>query len=176
MVMLACTKGIPAVLAWKRDMRAEATERRQALTSAREVLASERLVRDSAVARGKRVIALAPLLLSGDTPASASATLEGILSGAAASSNVQLGALELRADSLSRSIFTKIVVKGGANGDIRGLSHMLEQLERGPALLAVEELSITQPELNGAPDHMESLHMELVVDGLMLTPSVARAK
>ncbi|MBA2684453.1 MAG: hypothetical protein H0U66_08205, partial [Gemmatimonadaceae bacterium] len=77
MVLLAGARGIPSVIAWKREVRAEATENRQALASAREVLASERSVRDSAIARGKRVIALAPLLLSGDSPASASATLEG---------------------------------------------------------------------------------------------------
>ncbi|MEO8879628.1 MAG: type II secretion system protein GspM [Gemmatimonadaceae bacterium] len=167
---------VPAVLAWKRDVRAESEEGRLAVQNARAVLGAERGVRDSAVARGRRVIALAPLLLSGDTPASASASLEGIISGAAASSNVQLGALEMRADSITRSEFTRIVVKGSANGDIQGLAHMLQQLEQGPALLAVEELSITQPELNGAADHMESLHMEIVIDGLMLSPAAAVAK
>ncbi len=164
------------MLAWKRDVRAESEENRLAVQNARAVLGAERRVRDSAAARGRRVIALASLLLSGDTPASASASLEGIISGAAASSNVQLGTLEMKADSITRSEFTRIVVKGSANGDIQGLAHMLQQLEQGPALLAVEELSITQPELNGAADHMESLHMEIVIDGLMLSPAATVAK
>jgi hypothetical protein len=175
--IFAAARGVPALLAWRRDLHSVAEENRSALSDARAVLAEERRVHDGAQADGNRVIALAPLLLSGDTPASASATLEGIISGAAAASNVQLGALELRSDSTSRTAFTRIVVKGSANGDIHGLSQMLQLIEQGPALLAVEELSITQPELVAAPDHMESLHMELVVGGLMLTPQNAvRAK
>lgn len=174
--MFAAARGVPALLAWKRDLRSEAAEGRSSLADARAILAAERGVRDSAVLEGQRVIALAPLLLGGDTPASASATLAGIISGAAASSNVQLGALELRSDSSARLAFTRVVVKGSANGDIHGLAHMLQQLEAGPALLSVEEMSITQPELTAAPDHMEVLHMELVVAGLMLTPTIGRAR
>lgn len=174
--MFVAARGVPALLAWKRDLHSEAAEDRSALAEARSILGGEQGVRDSAVLEGQRVIALAPLLLSGDTPTSASATLEGIISGAAATSNVQLGALELRSDSASRSAFTRVVVKGSANGDIRGLTLMLQQLERGPALLSVEEMSITQPELSAPPDHMEVLHMEIVVGGLMLTPTIGRAR
>lgn len=174
--MFATARGVPALVGWKRDLRSQADESRSSLADARAVLSTERAANEAALREGQRVIALAPLLLSGDTPASASATLEGLISGAAASSNVQLGALELRPDSISRSVFTRIVVKGSANGDIHGLMQMLQQLERGPALLSVEELSITQPELSGASDHMEALHMELVVGGLMLTPLVSRAR
>jgi hypothetical protein len=174
--MFAAVRGVPALLGWKRDLHSEAAESSSALAEARAILVGERDVRDSAVLDGQRVIALAPLLLSGDTPASASATLEGIISGAAATSNVQLGALELRSDSASRSAFTRVVAKGSANGDIRGLTQMLQQLEQGPALLSVEEMSITQPELSAPPDHMEVLHMEIVVGGLMLTPTTGHAR
>lgn len=171
--ILVVTRGAPALIAWRRDLHSTAEENRSALADARAVLAEDGVVNDWALKNAKRVIALAPLLLSGDTPASASASLEGIISGAAAASNVQLGALELKPDSASRSAFTRILVKGSANGDIRGLSRMLQQIEQGPALIAVDELSITQPELVGAPDHMETLHMELIVCGLMLTPRAA---
>lgn len=174
--MFAAARGVPALLAWKRDLRSEAAEGRSSLANARAIIGAERGVRDSTVLEGQRVVALAPLLLSGDTPASASATLAGIISGAAAASNVQLGAMELRPDSSARLAFTRVVVKGSANGDVHGLARMLQQLEQGPALLSVEELSITQPELTAAPDHMEVLHMELVVAGLMLTPTIGRAR
>ena len=174
--MFAAARVIPALLAWKRDLRSEAAEGRSSLADARAILGAERAARDSTVLEGQRVIALAPLLLSGDTPASASATLAGIIAGAAAASNVQLGALELRSDSSAPFAFTRVVVKGSANGDIHGLARMLQQLEQGPALLSVEEMSITQPELNAAPDHMEVLHMELVVAGLMLTSTSGRAR
>lgn len=176
LTLFAAVRGVPALLAWKRDLHSEAEEGRSALAEARAILMHEQGVRDSSVLEGQRVIALAPLLLSGDTPASASATLEGIISGAAATSNVQLGALELRSDSASRSAFTRVVVKGSANSDIQGLAQMLQQLERGPALLSVEEMSITQPELSAPSDHMEVLHMEIVVGGLMLTPTTGRAR
>jgi hypothetical protein len=174
--MFAAARGVPALLSWKRDLRSEAAERRSSVADARAIIGVEQGVRDSTALEGQRVIALAPLLLSGDTPASASATLAGIISGAAAVSNVQLGALELRSDSSAQLAFTRVVVKGSANGDIHGLTRMLRQLEAGPPLLSVEEMSITQAELNAAPEHMEVLHMELVVAGLMLTPTIGRAR
>jgi type II secretion system (T2SS) protein M len=167
--MFGGARGIPSIREWRNQARADAVANLAELTKAREIVRTESLARDSAIARGKRIIALARLVLSGDTRASAGASLAGIISEAATSSSVELGALELQPDSLSKSTFTRIAVRGSANGDIQGLTHMLERIEEGPELLAIKELSITQSDVSAGADHMEALHMELVVHGLMLT-------
>jgi len=47
---------------------------------------------------------------------------------------------------------------------------MLAALEGGQTLLAVRELSITQPQTSAPADQMEALRVELRVEGLMLRP------
>jgi hypothetical protein len=169
-IFFALGKGVPRLLSWERDARSDASDQREDLDRATAEIARTNVVRDSARARGARIIALAPALVGGDSPATASATLAGIISGAAARSNVKIGALQLRADTSSRGTFLRVGVRGEATGDIAGITDMLAALEGGPTLLAVRELSITQPETSAPPDHMEALHIELNVEGLMLRP------
>jgi len=161
---------IPAYLSWQREARAEDVEVRTALARARTLIAHAPETHDSAVARGRRVIALAPSILSGDTPGAAGAVLAGLLSGAAAQSGVRLVSLQMRGDSISPDTFTRIGVQFDATGDIRGITHLLALLEQGPALIRVCTLSITQPEPSAADDRMEALHLELIAEGLMLNP------
>jgi hypothetical protein len=173
-LVLAISRGLPAYLAWQREARSEDAELRRALSSANSVIALSEATRDSTITRGRRVIALAPAILSGDTPNSAGATLAGVLSGAAAQSGVRLGAIQLRSDSLSRDAFTHIGAHMEATGDIRGVAAMLGALERGPTLLAIRSLSITQPDLLAGDDRVEALRVELDVEGVMLNPRRAR--
>ena len=163
-------RGLPALLTWERREATVAEERGADLARARVQLARARMVQDSARAHGARIVALAPLLLGGDSPATASATLAGILSGAAARANVRVGALQLHADTATRGTFVRVGVRGEVTGDIAGVTAMLASLERGPTMLAIRELSITQPEPAVASDHMEALHVELMVEGLMQRP------
>ena len=167
-LVLLLSRGVPAMLAWQRDTSRAADAREEQLTRATAALARVGAVRDSMRARGARIVALAPALISGDTPASASATLAGIISGAAALSNVKVGALQLHADTASRDAFVRVAVHGEATGDVTGVMSMLAALESGPTLLAVRELSITQPDVSAPADRMEALHVELTVEGLML--------
>jgi hypothetical protein len=60
-------------------------------------------------------------------------------------------------------------------GDIRGVMAMLASLERGPTLLAVRSLSISQPDLTAGDDRVEALHVEIDVEGLMFNPKAKRA-
>jgi hypothetical protein len=169
-IVLAVGRGVPAFLSWQREARGEDAEARQALARDRSLIALDPATRDSAIVRGRRVIALAPVILSGDSPNSAGATLAGILSGAAAQSGVRLGAVQIRSDSLSRDAFTRIGAHMEATGDIRGVANMLDALERGPTLLSIRSFSITQPEMLAGDDRVEALRVELDVEGLMLNP------
>lgn len=173
---IACTtlaagaRGIPALLQWTQDSRASAAQLVGEDARARASIARAAETRDTLTARNARYLALAPRLLEGETPAGAGATLASILSGAAAVSSVRLGSVQIRADTARRGVFTRVAVSADLTGDIRGISAMLAMLERGPALLAVRELSITQPEPAAGDDHAEALRADVVVEGLMLTP------
>jgi hypothetical protein len=167
---------VPALLTWQRDVRDAASLNVEKLARATLSLKRAAQVHDSLELRRARVLALAPALLGGDSPATASATLAGIVSGAAARSNVRIGALQLSADTATRGVFTRVSVHGDATGDIAGITAMLSALEGGPTLLAIRELSITQPEPGAPSDHAEALRVELAVVGLMLRQSVGPAK
>lgn len=173
-ILFAIGKGVPRLLLWERDARSDASDQQEDLDRAVAEISRANVVRDSAKARGARIIALAPALVGGDSPATASATLAGIISGAAARSNVKIGALQLHADTSSRGTFVRVGVRGEATGDIAGISSMLAALEGGPTLLAVRALSITQPETSAPADQMEALRVELNVEGLMLRPHKER--
>ncbi|HEV7702777.1 MAG TPA: type II secretion system protein GspM [Gemmatimonadaceae bacterium] len=171
-VLFAIGKGVPRLLAWERAARSDASDQLDEFDRATAEISRAAIVRDSAKARGARIIALAPALIEGDSPATASATLAGLISGAAARSNVKIGALQLHADTNSRGTFVRVGVRGDATGDIAGITAMLAALEGGRTMLAVRELSITQPETSAPADRMEALRVELSVEGLMLSPRV----
>jgi hypothetical protein len=174
--IISASHGIPAWLAWQREARASAMEVETELAHARAGAAARKVVHDSLAARGQRLLALAPALLSGDSPSSAAATLAGLLSGAAAQASVRLGAVQVRPDSVYRGAFTRVAVRANATGDINGVTQMLLALERGPTLLAIRELSITQPEPGASADRAEALRLELLVEGLMLNPKPGSVK
>jgi hypothetical protein len=176
LVVLLGKNVIPAILSGQREARDTASRNEEKLARATVSLKRATQVRDSLRARGARVIALAPALLGGDSPATASATLAGIVSGAAARGNVRIGALQLSSDTAARGMFTRIGVHGDATGDIAGITAMLASLEGGPTLLAVKDLSITQPEPGAPADRAEALRIEMTVVGLMLRQTAGQAK
>src|SRR6476469_60995 len=73
---------VPALLTWQRGVRDAASRNEEKLSRAKLSLGSAAQVQDSLKSRSARVVALAPALLGGDSPATASATLAGIVSGA----------------------------------------------------------------------------------------------
>jgi hypothetical protein len=174
--IISGSRGVPAWLGWQREARASAAEVQTELAHARAGAAARNAVHDSLAARGQRLLALAPALLSGDSPASAAATLAALVSGAAAQANVHLGAVQVRPDSVARGAFTRVAVRASATGDVTGVTQMLLFLERGPTLLAVRELSITQPEPGAPADRAEALRLEFLVEGLVLNARPRSAK
>lgn len=169
-------RGVPSLVRWTLESRASAAQLVGESSRAAGSVAHAGATRDSLVARNQRYLALAPRLLDGETAAGAGGTLASIVSGAAAMSSVRLGSVQIRTDSAKAGVFTRVSVRADLTGDIRGLAAMLAMLEKGPPLLAVRELSITQPETAIADDRAEALRAELVVEGLMLTPRPARTR
>jgi|GEM_PF-959082 len=176
LLMVVLSRGLPAWSSWQRRMREDARVARTEAARAEALLGIGRAIEDSLAARDERYVALAPKLLGGESPAAAGATLAGLVSGAAASSGVRVGAVQIRPDTGSTGAFTRVTVRADATGDIRGVTKMLSTLERGPALLAIRSFSIDQPEPAAANDRMEALRVTLEVQGLMLTPRADRMK
>ena len=167
-LLLLVSRGIPAWRRWDADARAGAAEFLRDEAEARTQVRILPALVDSAEARRNRLSRLAPSLLDGESAASAGATLASILTGAAARAGVRLGSVQVNADTASASTFTRVSVRADATGDLQGITEMLQSLETAPELLAVRELSITQPDAGGPPDRPESLQVDLTVQGLAL--------
>lgn len=174
--LLLLTKGVPAWHAWQRDAEAGAIELATDAARSDAAIAAYPVLHDSLRVRSARLQALGSAIVAGADPASAAASLATIVSDAAADAGVKLGAVQPRVDSEphslganrapSRQVFTHVSVRGDAIGDIVALTQFLADLEHGPALLAVRELSITQPEPAAPSNRMETLHADFAVVGL----------
>lgn len=171
--LITISRGLPAWRAWRQAAHEEAVRSATDLSRARSLLSVSGAIGDSLASRNDRFLALAPALLGGESPAAGGATLAGIVSGAAATAGVRLGAVQIHPDTTSSETFTRISVRADATGDIAGVTKMLATLERGPTLLAVRSLSIDQSEPAATSDRMESLRVSIVVEGLMLSPRAA---
>ncbi len=185
-VLLLASKGVPAWFAWTRDTRMAAADVTAEAARADATIAAMPVLRDSLRARSGRALALAPLILEGDSPAASAAALGSLVSDAASDAGVRLGGIHPRVDSTTaagsparasgthRGAFAEVVVQGELTGDIVGVTQFLADLEHGPALLRFRELTISQPEPAAPTSRMEALHVEFTVDGLALATLPAR--
>lgn len=167
-VLIAVSRGVPVWLDWWRGAAASAAELVAEAERAEASLRALPEIRDSLARRGERMIALGPLLMGGATPAVAAGALSGLVAEMAAGTGVQLGSVQVRSDSAAASLLTSVTVRGTWTGDIRGTTQMLQALERGPKLLSIRELSISQPDLGAPGDRPEVLRVEFVIEALAL--------
>lgn len=174
-LLVASARGLPALRRWQADVRDSSAALTQEAARARMTVARERTTRDSLAARQRRFIALAPLLLRGETPAMASATLASLISTAATAASVRLGPVQVQADTVARGVFSRVGARAEITGDVRGVSAFLSTLERGPTLVAVRELTIAQLEPAAAADRAEALHVAVAVEALMVRRRPASA-
>jgi hypothetical protein len=174
-LLVAFARGLPALRRWHADVRDSSAALTQEAARARMTVARARTTRDSLAARERRFIALAPLLLRGETPAMGSATLASLISTAATAASVRLGPVQVQADTIARGVFSRVGVRAEITGDVRGVSAFLSILERGPILVAVKELTIAQLEPAAAADRAEALHVAVAVEALMVRRGPAMA-
>lgn len=161
-------RGLPAWRGWDAETRASAAQK------AAEAVQTEAAVRllpaslDSLQARRARYVALGGALLDGESTAAAGASLASLVSGAAARAGVQIGSVQVRPDTAGAGTFMRITVQADGTGDLPAITRLLEALEGGRELLAVRQLSITQPNPGGAAEQPEALRLDLQVEGLAL--------
>src|SRR3989442_59166 len=149
-------------------------ERVATLTRARADLADASVLRDSAVALTRAVVDLAPKLLSGDTPADAMADLAGRLNLAAARAPAKLTRTDQLADSGIAGRLHRVRLRAELESDVRGVGRFLRAVERGDAVLSIEQLRIGASDPNGAVSGPEVLRGELTVTGWFLGARDAR--
>jgi Tfp pilus assembly protein PilX len=164
--MLVAFRGLPALRQWKTEIRASAAELDHELGRANASVAALPAARDTLAVRNYRYNAISPALLPGGSALSAGSALTELVSDAALASNVRLGSTEVSVRSDTASLFVRVAVSASATGDVRGLAGFLHSLERGPRLLAVRRISITQPEVGADANQPEALRVELLVEGL----------
>lgn len=166
-------RGLPAWRRWDADTRAAAIEMATEAARAQATVEQFPAALDSLQARRARYGALGLGMLDGQSTAAAGASLASLVSGAAARAGVQIGSVQVRPDTAGAGTFMRIVVRAEGAGDLPAITRLLEMLEGGRTLLAVRELSITQPNPGGPAEQPESLRLELTVEGLALTPRAA---
>ena len=170
MLLVLGTRGAPALVHWTHAARANAEELSAEATRAMSSVNGSAAMRDSLAEAKSRYLALVPRFLEGETTGGAGSALASIVSTAATSANVRMGSAQIRADTAMAGTFARVRVRADLTGDIRGIATMLAALERGQTLLAVRELSISQPEPGAGDDRPEVLHADLVVESLARNP------
>jgi Type II secretion system (T2SS), protein M subtype b len=156
---------------WIVEQVASARELAQAAARA------EHSVRDQATTRAlqaevsRRLATYDSAFVDGATPAVAGASLAVLISDAAHAAEAELASVQLQPatesrDTLSSAAFGHVVAKASVTGDLESIALFLEGLEAGPQLVAVRELSITQPETNLPPTRKETLRVDIGVEAL----------
>jgi hypothetical protein len=168
LLLVLLGRGIPAWRRWDADARGSAAE--MAAEAARAESETRRLPvsLDSLQARRARYAALGGGILPGESTAAAGASLAALVSGAAARAGVQIGSVQVRPDTAGAGTFMRISVQADGTGDLPAVTRMLVMLEGGRELLAVRQLSITQPNPGGPAELPESLRLDITVEGMAL--------
>jgi hypothetical protein len=167
-VLLGGSRAIPWWLRTKADVSAAAADARERLAFAQSLLRSERIARDSTEVRSRRYLALARQILPGRSAASAVAELAAMVSGAAQGAGLRVGTVQVQPDTTRLSVFARVAVRVQVTGDVRGVTALLLTLERGPLLINIRELSLTQLDPSADDTRAETLRGEMLVEALTL--------
>lgn len=166
--LVAVAKVLPAWREWSAEARASAAETLAEAERAERSVRALGALDHMLVARNARYLALAERIVPGDGPAAAVSELATFLSGTAAAADLSVGAMQVRTDTTAGSAFARVSVLGDVVGDVRGLTRFLAEIERGPLLLSVRELAITQSEPAASADRPEILRVQFAIEGIAL--------
>lgn len=148
-----------------RSLRERAAAVAAQVAEARALIALDGGTRDSLAARNQRLVSLAPRFIAGRSPADAQGDLAARVGAAALSHQVRISRQEPRADP-GAGPFPRVVMRFEAEGDARGISGWLGELESGSALLDVTELSIDAPGYATGATQPEAQHVAVTISGL----------
>ena len=145
-------------------------ERAMLLARTRDEMASLPQLRDSAAVLSQALIALAPQVLSGSTPAEAGADLSGRMNLAASRAPAKVDRLDPLPDSSSDGGLGRVRVHAALETDVRGLIALIRAIDMGDEVLKLDELRVEAPEPGTMQRGPEILRVEITVSGWYLKP------
>jgi type II secretory pathway component PulM len=149
-------------------------ERATLLARTREEMASLPELRDSAAVLSHALVALAPQVVSGSTPAEAGADLSGRMNLAAARAPAKVERLDQLPDSSGDGRLGRVRVHAALETDVRGLIALIRAIDAGDEVLKLDELRVEAREPGTMPRGPEVLKVEITVSGWYIKPREAR--
>jgi hypothetical protein len=169
-VITACwigVRGIPSVFKNWQEARWEVQDRARLLTRSQSEIASEKALFDLAGKVKEGMVGLASQLVAGQTGAQASDALTALLNVVAVRSNTKLTGTSPVEDSTAVGTLRRVAIHAALDGDIRGVSALLQSLAEEQTMLTTDDLRILVAG-DGAPNAMEVLRVEVTVRGWYL--------
>jgi len=167
-VIAAAVLGL-RVLPWgvRRATGAHAVLRERAalLARTREELSSLPMLRDSVAAVTQALVALAPHVLSGSTPAEAGADLSGRMSLAASRAPGKVNRLDPLPDSSGEGRLGRARIHASIETDVRGLVAFMRAIDTGDEVLTFDEVRIEARDPGATERGPELLKVEVTVSG-----------
>jgi len=158
-------------LAWSVGTRTAAASLVAELAREEESIRARSLTQDSLVARRVRLATMDSAVLDGESPPLAAASLAELMSDAAEDSRLQIGSLQVHADSTARETFARVQVQASVTGDLAQVVGFLSRIESGPELLAIRELTLSaSPDQSSSIAKREVIRADLLVEGLARNP------
>lgn len=165
-VTMLVARALPMIRAWESQQIAEADAAAQDLRRLADGVRVLPAIRDSVRARQLRVSRLDSSGLSGESPAAIAAALSSNLEETADDNSLKVTTLQLQADSGTTLGLARVQVRLTGVTDVAGLAGFLRDVESGPALLVVRDLSVSQPEPAASDSKPEALRIDVLVAGL----------
>jgi len=164
---LVVLRGGPAGIRAVRALREAAMAQTEMLARVEDLIVREPAVRDSLgdVVRG--IVALAPDLVDGETSADAQASLSALLSMVANRHGLRVVRVDPLPDS-EAGVCGRVALHAELEGDLAGVTGVVEGLESGAPLLTLSNLAIDTPDPVPHPRTAEVLHVSFEVRGYYL--------
>jgi hypothetical protein len=164
---VALLRGVPVAMRGVGALRDRTIAQRATLARVEDVVERRPAVRDSLAQTFQDIVALAPVLVDGDTPADAQAGLAALFSLEANRHALKVIRLDPLPDSAA-GVFHRVGLHAELEGDIAGVTGLLANLETGEPLLTVASLTIGAPDVVPHPRTSEALRLKLDVGGYYL--------
>jgi hypothetical protein len=148
-------------------------ERATLLARTSQEMASLPRLRDSAAVLSQALVALAPQVLSGSTPAEAGADLSGRMNLAASRAPAKLERLDPLPDSSGEERLGRVRVHAALETDVRGLIALIRAIDGGDEVLKLDELHVEAPDPGAVQRGPEILKVEITVSGWYIRPRPA---
>jgi len=156
----------PAWRSWQDDAHTRRAAATAELQRSREALALQAALTRAVARSSASLAALDTTLIQSSSPADAAAQLASMVGITADDAHLQVGALQIRYDSVARGELVTASVRLSATGDVRGLAALLRGIEVGTPLVVVRDLSVAQGDLSSPDERAEQLHIDLTVESL----------